>query len=1261
MAENVQQSIEVPVPLELFGSLVTEMSPSDLPEGISPDNQDVVFLPGGVGSRPGLHAWLNGLTPGTSIMYQKTFVTPNGTNLNLILTSDGLFWVQNLTTGGNPQTLSAVAPGSYASSVSAFGKELITFHDGVNGTDIPRTYDGQFFDRATQGGPGAVCQVANLLLPSTPMASSGNTLQRMNNQVTCTTLNPHQLLVGYQAQISNVPDSNATTVNQTGTASTIVPINNWQHGGGGTIETINEPTTTSLGDLVFSGFGLSIPGTAIILGVSVSVGLITDTPTAGTLSQVSLWHSGAILGTAKPESTPFTTVNTPQSYGSSADIWGTSSGTLTPSIVNDTAFGFSVAVNQPDNIRLFITPQFQMTVFYTLSGPGTVGIVDSIVINNETNPGLALVTTSQPHGLAPQEFISLVGVEPGTVADITSAQWSAGLTTIQCATNHNLVPGAIVQIADVTTGPGQDTDFSFNGTFVVQTIPSPTEITYEQTPITATDPDVINATASTGNITISWPITDSPTPTYFQVQSAPTPTTFYIPISYGDGTWTSGTVGFIWEGIFYVTAVLSDTQFQYQQYGPNGATTAVGTVTPFGQAAPGLHNVVVIFQTREGLLTAPSPPLINFIANGGQYIQLSNVPIGPPNVIARIIAFTGANGGNYFYIPVPSQVNGIITSTSTVINDNTSTTITLDFSDNALFAALGIDIPGNNLFNLRTIGPCLGVMAYASRAAWFGWKNSITNLLNLGFEGGFLELTSPCGWTVVTPGATLDEEFTSFGMDWLITGDGTAGPTGQISQSAFEDAYSVAILQPSTAYTGNLRMSIVSSAGGISGIVVLDFFSPTSGSLGQATFNLNQTNTVGKFLQVNFTEETPAVIPSDTVLRLYGSNIPTGTSVAVDELEIYPTLNPTVPQFAFSYVNFPEALDAVTGILGATSDDTSIQTNFTYRDALLFLTQAKLHEINDNQGVEPYGWQVREVANNCGSCSTKGCSTGENFSVWVTSPTSRPPTGRGLYVYTGGSVYKLSQEIQPDFDNINPNAQQSLWTHVDSVTRRIYIGIPTGVNTTPNKIYVLDYREMDVAQDLASRGPIHISFSGKMVCSDLSRKWTRWNIPSNCGNNLNIPNLGSQFSVGLRLANSELPANSYYLDPLKLTDDDLGQINSYYTTYFFINHDAEQSMQVGLHRKLYKRYAASVTGVGNFNLIPLADTLTNPWPGPPKVGLKNLSRFDFGDGLNVSTERCAFKVFSSPLPGTTDNSFSLSKLIITLSQNPVSPIRFGAI
>src|SRR3974390_2985833 len=137
----------VDVPCSLFGGVDTEMAPMDLPEGVSPDCQDVIFLPGSVSSRPGMHKIFphgnGGFGLHYNVNYQKSFVTNTGNTLNLFLTGEGQIWQEDV--DNSPGILTNIGfggYGSYAVSATALGREFIAFSDGVHGAFCPLQYDG---------------------------------------------------------------------------------------------------------------------------------------------------------------------------------------------------------------------------------------------------------------------------------------------------------------------------------------------------------------------------------------------------------------------------------------------------------------------------------------------------------------------------------------------------------------------------------------------------------------------------------------------------------------------------------------------------------------------------------------------------------------------------------------------------------------------------------------------------------------------------------------------------------------------------------------------------------------------------------------------------------------------------------------------------------------------------------------------------------------------------------------------------------------
>jgi hypothetical protein len=1271
--------------LEVFGSWVTDVSPDALPENVSPDNQDLIYGPGFTGSRPAFQKIpgisfppVGGVTP--TAVYGKSFVTPAGNIKNLYLDSAGRLWVEDLTnTPGAISQLAQSIPGSLCRSITKFGREYIAISDGLHGTEVPLQYDGTYLDRYTMDGPGAPPVVTSVALPSSQMVSSGNTLTRSNDQVLCATATAHYLKVGYRAQISNVPDSNATTVNQERTSASQTASSAWSFVGSQWRSNFN-PGTSALSAFVAGGFGFNIPSAATILGVVVSFGINSQSTTTGTIYQVALFNSGSQIGTAKSPATAITTTITNNSYGGAADQWGASP---TPTIINSPTFAFAVSATC-DSVRVFLNGPYMVQVYYTLSGSGTVATVSSIVIDAEVAPGLALVTTLQPHGLIPGIDVSIVGVEPASVSAIASAQWTAGKTTLTTVNNHKLQPGAVIQVSSVTTSTGS-TSFSFNANSVtVESVPSPNQISYFQTPITATDPDVINATADTGTVYVAWPIPDNtPAPNYFSVDSCPTPTTFYIAVSYADGTWTSGTVGFQWEGTFFVTEVVDPQHFYYYQPGPNGSTSAVGTVTPFGQAAPGLHLCQVLWLTRQGAIPAPSPP-VSVILNGGQYVSVTNIPYGPPNVIARILAFTGAQADvpgqlpPFFYIPFPAQLEGQVVSTSTVVNDNTTTSAFLDFSDNTLYAATGISLPGNNLANQIVLDGALGFRTYLSRLISFGQRNVIQNLLNLGFEGGWSpfyhsvqgdNLNYPLGWTANPAywgtGILVNDHF---GMAWQITLGQSTAQYGNLRQSGYLDAYGDPIFLGNQTYSIRFWAHTNGDTTFQSPTIIFELSSSSTSFVSSVIVPIAN-STQGQWYEAQFSAELPDNIPSDLTFQFWGGGVSlsgAGT-ITIDDIQPIFAQTPYLENKSYaSYVNNPEGIDGDTGQWGPV-DTAKIMDMGIVRGTLCIVTQApsgKLHETTGSAVTEPSGWEVEPIAGSCGALSAFGLTVsqaddateagGEDWMAWASDV--------GAVIYGGGLPEKISQEIQPNWNypatpnasiQINMAAATTAWALNDPVSRLLMFGLPIGAATAPSQIYVLDYQHLGNSQAIASSPPFHPSFSGKLIATDNSRKWTHWISTMNgaarmyrspgslttCffGGNGQAPGLASGYG------------NVYTLNPAMTIDDDYGQFFPYYTTYAFIDPERRQQMQLKNGRLLLAFVLAQIQAIaGDTNsqvtLEYYPDNLNNPWPlSTTRTLTANFYKDrNFGGGM-AQGDRIFIKIYPSPVSGI-GCSFVLTRL-----------------
>jgi hypothetical protein len=859
----------------------------------------------------------------------------------------------------------------------------------------------------------------------------------------------------------------------------------------------------------------------------------------------------------------------------------------------------------------------------TISGvPDATQTISTIVVNNDTLNGEATVTMASPHGLVPGNTVSISGVPTATVGgSISSYSIVDGTVQVTTASNHGLSVGAAV-IVTLNTSPAL--------AVIVETVTSLTSFTFS-----TTRP---NSTGTVGSVQLPWPVESGAT---FTIDSVPSPTTFTFAFTSSDGTWSGGTLAFSWNGQFYVTAVTSATSFTYNQAGPNASIqTGTGTVTPTGQISPGVHTCVEIFLTRTGYLTIPSPP-VTIAASGSQYLLITSTAIGnTPNIIARWFAFTGADGGRYFVLPVPPRnpSGQFAIGTSTVIPDNVTDSAIFDFTDEALFGGFAIDIAGNNLFAQQVLGPVLAFFSYRSRLFSLGERNKVQFFKNMGFEGGIYSASpnNPLGWIITGSDGVLTAG--DYGAAWQAT-------TATISQSAYQNQNGTAILDANTQFTYRAW---------VNGTSIATLSSASSGFTATA-----QITGTGNFAEARFSAKTPAVIPSDLIITISQSGLTTH-----DELEIIYSDNPYILTAKGSYVNNPEANDGVTAPLGPAGDPHPVIGMQERKDILCLLTagpEGSLYETQDTASGEPATWDVNHRASKCGLISVWGMAKFEDWFCW-TSDT-------GLRIFDGANVEKMSQEIQPWWNTLNPAAKQFTVLANDPYTRRVYISAATGSATVCNEMQVLDYRDLNTAGLLANSGTLHIGYTGKVVTTDLTRKWAQWSMTMNYMGLLTLtPGLAVMgFCGGTGVSLSDAAHGAVYSlveGEISGIDADYGPFwnTSHYPIYFMVGSDEAEQRQMGRHRLLHCFMSMNITGVGKVYAIPHLDRIGNT--GNPTRALavtEDLAR-DLEFALNNAAERisydiCCVPAGALPAPPTAQAGFRLSSLTVGMKTHPFSPIR----
>jgi len=711
----------------------------------------------------------------------------------------------------------------------------------------------------------------------------------------------------------------------------------------------------------------------------------------------------------------------------------------------------------------------------------------------------------------------------------------------------------------------------------------------------------------------------------------------------------AGVTDTTYNGTFPVASIIDSLHFTYAQTGANSSSSG-GTAAPVGSISAGVHQCAVIFVTRQGYLTRPSPP-VSWTAAGGRRANVTGIPsVGTlPNIVARILAFTGAGGDLFFY------TTGLAGAPQMQILDNSVSSFVVDFSDAALLAGISAD----SLFNLVELGECAGVIGYSDRLFWWGERNKQNNWENLTFDGGFGGAGSavPLGWTpdaTFFAGGSFDTTGQAvWGSDYMILGDGATATRGLVTQSAVSDYLGTPRIQASTNYSARVRVRMTGALA--QGTLHVHLYSALAGisTPGVAVPAAQITATAWKEFIAPITPSGGfLLIPSDLVLRVYADGTPTiNAGFLVDNIEIFPTAQPyNTSLVRASYADDPESYDGVTGFLSVDENDgQTVRAAFLLRERLYFVKDRSLHATQDDGVNEPSSWAINEVSNSVGTPSAQGVDVGEDWAVIA---------GRaGLYLFDGGEPVKISQEIQPLWDTINWAAAQTLWVRVDTRNKRILCGVPTGTATAPNLVLMLDYRSLSTAGELASLGSVLFStLSGKLYAVGRARKWAPWNISANCcalveradgTAQIFLGNGSGSGSAGPLTINGKI----YQLSDAQFSDDG-NAINAYYTTYFFLSNELEQSYEVRAHRKLFAYLTLYAEGAGNLNLTAFVDNEAFPSALPP-LPLSSPGAKDLELPINLLGERVAFQLGTNT-PGAW---FKLERFVPSLLPDPWSPVR----
>lgn len=847
---------------------------------------------------------------------------------------------------------------------------------------------------------------------------------------------------------------------------------------------------------------------------------------------------------------------------------------------------------------------------YIAIGDGQFGVTmprqynDTLVERvSQGGPGAAPSVTDESNSVGVQA--SPTGLVPLSAFPIGSISQSGNTVTFNTTSGGPV--GSISQIGDVLLIAGYSgTGAPYNGTWTISAIPGPQIFQFVST---STGLPTIAATGNVSFGLVSTILSSNFTLAATQLVTISGATNVAYNVQYAVRLGGTATTGFT----LYNSAIAGT------------AASGGGTLALAGSVVAGKHMVSVIFVTDQEYLTQPAPPGF-WVAGGGKRALCTQIPIGPANVKQRILCFTAVNADSFFYTGAGSPLY----SGNMIINDNTTTSIAVDFTDAVLLEGINVD----DLFDLVELGECSAVTTYHQRLIWSGERNKLeqnaAGFNNLGFCGGFNASGCPLGWTPDVTNFTGGGSSAVFywGGAYSITGNGSA-VVGKISQTAVQDWTGTAIINTGISYSLRVLLSLNPSHIPTAGTLHIVLNSVLAGISTGLSFTPAQLST--SFAEYSGVLNTGlTTIPSDLLLQIYADGTPTtGGIFIVGEIEVYPTAMPdNVTVVRASRVPDEDGLytaESYNGVDGfqdvGSADGFPVRCSFVRRDFLYHVKERGVWVTSDDPNNEFALWPLNNVSRTIGTPSVKGVGQGDDFDIVAGVD--------GVYLFQNGQFADepLTTEIRPTWDSMNFSLGYLLDVKVDPKRKRVYIACPLGPTATKNNtVLTLDYTQ---------------GWANPLENNGVGRKWVPWTIGANAINLIQRQNDIWQLFFGN-------DSNNGIITGLDLTGsvftDNGAKINDYWQSGYFQNSS----------RMNFGYLTANVVGSGMLQpILRKGDqgwvTNIRPWT------MSSLNFSDLERGLPAGLEAYRMAVRLSSV-GVGDH-FSLQGLTPWVSESAYAPVR----